>query len=182
MILCPVGSCRQGEQDMAWDRSKSTAVLLDFVERAAWSAAQVFFATLLGGGAVVAGGNLPWRYGLTLAGSAAVSSLVLTAIQYLARWTDLPFWLDVLVRLAKTFLGSLAAAFAAANVFDVTTFHWTTALNVAFLATISALGKGLLARGQPAAAPPVGGQAAVPRPRTSPSTLAIGTYLQAVQR
>ena len=167
---------------MAWDRSKWTAVLLDFVERAGWSAAQVFFATLLAGGAVVAGGNLPWRYALTLAGSAAASSIVLTAIQYLAKWTDLPFWLDVLIRLAKTFLGSLAASFAAANVFDVTTFHWTTALNVAFLATISALGKGLLARGQPAAAPAVAGQAPVPKPRTSPSTLAIGTYLQAVQR
>ena len=33
----------------------------------------------------------------------------------------------------------------AAQVFDVTTFGWTAALNVAALATITALGKGLLA-------------------------------------
>jgi hypothetical protein len=167
---------------MAWDRSKWTAVVLDFVERAGWSAGQVFFATLLSGGAAVAVGNLPWRYALTIGGSAAVASVVLTAIQYLAKATDLPYWADVVVRLAKTFLGSLAASFAATQVFNVTTFHWTAALNVAALATLTALGKGLLARGQSTTAPAVAGQAAVPAPRTSPSTLTMGTYLQAVKR
>jgi hypothetical protein len=168
---------------MAWDRSKWTAVVLDFVERAGWSAGQVFFATLLGGGAAATLGSLPWRYALTLGGSAAVASVVLTAVQYLTKATDLPFWADVVVRLAKTFLSSLAASFAATQIFNVTTFHWTAALNIAGLATLTALGKGLLARGQSAAAPAVAGQAAaVPAPRTSPSTLTMGTYMQAVQR
>jgi hypothetical protein len=167
---------------MAWNRPKWTSVVLDFVERAGWSAAQVFFAMLLGGGAAVTVGNLPWRYALSLAGSAAVASVVLTAIQYLTKATDLPYWADILVRLAKTFLSSLAASFAATKVFDVTTFHWTAALNIAGLATLTALGKGLLARGQSAVTPAVAGQTAVPAPRTSPSTLTMGTYLQAVQR
>lgn len=167
---------------MMWDRSKWTAVVLDFVERAGWSAGQVFFGTLLGGGAVVTAGNLPWRYALTLSGSAALASIVLTAGQYLARLTSLPFWVDVVVRLAKTFLASLAASFAAAKVFNLMTFHWTAALNVAALATLAALGKGLLARSQSVAVQPAAGQAPVPRQPTNPSTLATGTYERAVQR
>lgn len=45
------------------------------MERAGWSAGQVFLATLLAGGAgsVV---DLPWRYSLTLAVSAFVVSLL----------------------------------------------------------------------------------------------------------
>ncbi len=150
---------------------KWRAVLLDFVERAGWSAGQVFLATLLAGGvgAVI---DLPWRYSLTLATGAFVSSLLLTAVQYLSRLTNLAFWPDLLVRLAKTFLSSLAGS-TAAGVFDVTTFDWESALNVAFLATVASLGKGLLAR-EPAAP---NGQ--VP-PGASPSTLPTGTYREAV--
>jgi hypothetical protein len=151
------------------------AVLLDSLERAGWSAGQVFFATLLAGGTGVSAANLPWRYASTLAIGAAVSSVVLTAVQYLGRITDLPFWPDLLVRLAKTFLASLAASFVASGVFDLTRFSWTTALNVAFLATLSALAKGLLARG-PVPTP------AAPAARTSPSTLPSQTYLDAVHR
>lgn len=165
---------------MAWSGSKWRAVLLDFGERAGWSAGEVFFATLLAGGPVVAAAaSLPWKYSLTLAVGAAVSSAVLTALQYLGRLTDLPFWPDLLVRLAKTFLGSLAASFAA-GLFDVTTFHWATALNVAVLATLSALGKGLLARQQATTAPAPDGPGATPRP--SPSTLAAHTYTAAVHK
>ena len=175
---------------MAWSGSKVKAVVLDFVERAGWSAGQVFFATLLAGGTAASAANLPWKYSSTLALSAAVSSMVLTAIQYLTRTTDLPFWPDMLVRLAKTFLSSVAASIIAAGVFDVTTFNWTTALNVAALATLTALGKGLLARGQAVLAPgpaqPAPGQAqpapaAVPE-RRSPSTLPIDTYEDAIRR
>jgi hypothetical protein len=154
---------------MAWTRSKLKAVLLDFLERAGWSAGQVFFATLLAGGSSVTAANLPWKYASTLAISAGVASIVLTAVQYAARATDLPFWLDVVVRLAKTFLASLGGSIVAGGVFDITTFDWTTALNVALLATITALGKSLLARGQNATT-------------ESPSTLPPTTYADAVSR
>jgi hypothetical protein len=161
---------------MAWTGSKWRVVLLDFLERAGWSAGEVFFATLLAGGPTVAVAvTLPWKYSLTLAVGAAVSSMVLTALQYLGRLTDLSFWPDLLVRLVKTFLGSLAASFAA-GVFDVTTYHWTTALNVAALATLSALGKGLLARQQQTTTDP----ATTIRP--SPSTLTAHTYTAAVRK
>ena len=160
---------------MAWSGSKVRAVLLDVLERAGWSAGQVFFATLLAGGTAVSVGNLPWKYSSTLALSAAVSSIVLTVVQYLTRITDLPFWPDQLLRLVKTFAASLAASIVAAKVFDVTQFDWTSALNVAFLATVTALGKGLLARGQ--AAVGVGEGA-----KKTPSTLPAQTYEDAVRR
>jgi len=175
---------------MAWSGSKVKAVVLDFLERAGWSAGQVFLATLLAGGTAASVANLPWKYSSTLALSAAVSSMILTAIQYLTRTTDLPFWPDLLIRLAKTFLASIAASIVASGVFDVTAFNWTTALNVAVLATLTALAKGLLARGQAVLSPgairpaPEAGQpapAAVPE-RQSPSTLPIDTYEDAVRR
>jgi hypothetical protein len=193
------------EPPMAWNSSKWRAVLLDFLERAGWSAGQVFFATVVAGSTQSAAIGLPWKTASLLALGAAVSSVVLTAVQYLGRFTNLSFWPDLLVRLGKTFLGSLGASFAAADVFDVTRFHWTAALNVAFLATLSALGKGLLARGaavlpaeitgvhpHPTAdgAKPAGGdQVAVGRvPQqmvrdlSSPSTLPTNTYRSAVGR
>lgn len=154
--------------------SRWRAIALDFLERAGWSAGQVFFATLLAGGAAISATGLPWKYAGTLAIGAAVSSLVLTAVQYLGnigrdRATNLGFWPDTVVRLAKTFLASLGASFAA-DVFNVFTFDWTTALNVAFVATIGALGKGLLAR-EP--------KSATRGP--SPSTLPTATYATAVR-
>ena len=115
----------------------------------------------------------------TLAISAGVSSIVLTAIQYLTRTTDLSFWPDLIVRLAKTFLASLAGSFVAAGVFDITKFNWTTALNVAILATLTALGKGLLARGQAIIVP---GQPAAAPEKATPSTLPSVTYEHAITR
>jgi hypothetical protein len=172
---------------VAWSGSKWRAVLLDFLERAGWSAGQVFFATLLAGGTTVSAANVPWKYASVLAISAAVSSVILTAIQYVARITSLPFWPDQLLRLVKTFLASLAGSIVAAGVFDITKFDWATALNVAVLATLAALGKGLLARDKavpaptPATAPDAGpAPAGVTRP--SPSTLPTPTYIEAVQR
>jgi hypothetical protein len=191
------------EPSMAWNSSKWRAVLLDFLERAGWSAGQVFFATVVAGSTQSAAIGLPWKTASLLALGAAVSSVVLTAVQYLGRFTNLSFWPDLLVRLGKTFLGSLGASFAAADVFDVTRFHWTAALNVAFLATLSALGKGLLARGaavlpaeitglhahKDGATPDDGDQVAVGRvPQqvvrelSSPSTLPTNTYRSAVGR
>ncbi len=157
--------------------TKWQAVPLDFLERAGWSAGQVFFATLLGGGTAISVYNLPWRYALTLSLSAAVSSILLTGVQYLTRLTNLPFWPDLIARLAKTFLGSLAASIVASRVFDMTTFHWTAALNLAALATIGALGKGLLARGSGVS--PADAQSAS---RSNPSTLSDQTYDRAVGR
>ena len=87
-----------------------------------------------------------------------------------------------------SFLGALAASIVTSGVFDITRFHWSTALNVAFVATITALGKGLLAREHLAVAPAL--TPAEPEPadrpatklRTSPSTLSMTTYLDAVER
>lgn len=167
---------------MAWSKAKVKAVLLDILERAGWSAGQVFFATLLAGGTAVSVANLPWRYAATVAVSAAVSSVLLTVLQYAARITDLPFWPDLLVRLGKTFLASLAASIAAAGVFDVTAFHWDAAINVAVIATITALGKGLLARERPV--PAATGERAekVAEREASPSTLPLETYIEATHR
>jgi hypothetical protein len=163
---------------MVWSGTKWRAVLLDLLERAGWSAGQVFFATLVGGGTTVAVADLPWRYSLTIALSAGVSSVVLTVLQYLVRATNLSFWPDMVVRLAKTFVASIAASIAAAEVFNVMTFGWTAALNVAALATITALGKGLLARGQARAPEPTSAAG----PGRSPSTLPAGIYTDAIHR
>jgi hypothetical protein len=158
--------------------TKRRAVLFDFLERAGWSAGQVFFATLLAGGSTVSAADLPWRYALTLALSAALLSVILTAVQYANEtWKNLSFWPDLGVRMAKTFLGSFGASAIADGVFDVTTFHWSTAFNIAVVATISALGKGLLAR-EPAGATPESGSGGATS--ANPSTLPIETYLRAV--
>ncbi|MEV6350239.1 hypothetical protein [Actinoplanes sp. NPDC051851] len=153
---------------------KWQAVFKDFLERACWSAGQVFFATLLAGGDGDTVTHLPWKYALSLAAGAFIASVVLTAVQYLSKLTDLAYLPDLLVRLAKTFLGSLAASMLA-GVFDVTTFGWGAALNVAVLATLASLAKGVLAR-EPA---DTSGQ--VPS-SASPSTLATGTYREAVAK
>jgi len=190
---------------MTWRDPKVKAVLLDFLERAGWSAGQVFLATLLGGGVAGSVGNLPWRYALTLAVSAAVASVLLTSLQYAGKLTDLPFWPDLLVRLGKTFVSSLSASIVASGVFDITRFSWSAAFNVAFIATIGGLGKGLLAREHvipvaaagpstvavtPAAPEPTAPAPAVPAaepavlvvevPQPSPSTLPTDTYREAV--
>jgi hypothetical protein len=167
---------------MGWNREKLRAVIFDFLERAGWSAGQVFVATLLAGGTAVSVANLPWKYASTLAISAAVSSAILTALQYAAKATSWSFWPDLLIRLAKTFLASLAASVAAAGIFDVTTFDWGAALNVAVLATLAGLGKGLLAREPARMAPPGGAESReVPPAGPSPSTLPMETYAEATK-
>ncbi|GAA5167525.1 MULTISPECIES: hypothetical protein [Amycolatopsis] len=153
------------------------AILSDFAERAGWSAGQVFFATLLAGGTAITVANLPWGYASAQALGAAVASVLLTTVQYLpnlrdpARWhlrgAGL-FWGDLAVRLAKTFLASLAGSVAAATPFHLVRFDWTAALNVAGLAVLTALAKGLLARGSGTE-------------ERTPSTLPTATYLEAVR-
>ncbi|QNE16583.1 hypothetical protein F1D05_00045 [Kribbella qitaiheensis] len=153
-------------------RSRWRDVALDFLERMGWSAGQLFFATLLAGGMAASAADLPWKYAGTIAIGGAVSSFVLTVVQYLAGLTNLSFWPDALVRLLKTFVSSFAASIAAAGVLDILTFDFKTAFNVAFLATIGALGKGLLARESAKATPDARGP--------SPSTLPTETYEAAV--
>lgn len=191
---------------MAGNQSKARLIFLDFIERAGWSAAQVFIATLLAGGAGAIVVGLPWKYAGVLAISAAVSSVILTAAQYVVRWTNVSFWSDLLIRLGKTFIGSIAASVATASVFNIATFNWTNALNVAAVATLTALGKGLLARGSGTPAdlrpsPPApladvapggtGEPSAIPgsrrpaddaTPRPNPSTLPTAAYVGAVTR
>ena len=89
---------------MATKKLTMRAIAFDFLERAGWSAGQMFFATLLAGGTEISAGNLPWKYSGTLAIGAAVASVILTALQYLTKMTELTFWPDIVVRLAKTFL------------------------------------------------------------------------------
>jgi hypothetical protein len=82
----------------------------------------------------------------------------------------------------KTFLASLAASVAADGIFDVTTFDWGTALNVAVLATLAGLGKGLLAREPARAAAPADAESPqVPAAGPSPSTLPLETYAEATK-
>jgi hypothetical protein len=176
---------------MAWSGSKWKAVVRDFLERAGWSAGQVFFATLLAGGSTASVADLPWKYAITIAISAAVSSVILTALQYLAGLTAQSFGRDLLIRVVKTFLGSLAASIVTSGVFDITRFHWSTALNVAVLAALAAFGKGLLAREparsaaagtKPAAAGTEAPAGAKPVPESSPSTLPLDVYLHAEKK
>jgi hypothetical protein len=180
--------------EMTWTQDKLRAVVLDILERAGWSAGQVFFATLLVGGTAVSVTNLPWKYATVLAVSAGVGSVILTVLQYLVKITDLAFWPDLGIRLVKTFLASIAGSIATSTIFDITTFDWAPALNVAAVATLAALAKGLLARGGGSTTPPqnVGGRPAggrgapvePPRQKVSapnPSTLPSDVYLQAVR-
>ncbi len=115
--------------------------------------------------------------------------MLLTGLQYLTKTTNLSFWPDVVVRLGKTFLASLLASIAAAGVFNVVEFDWTTALNVAFVTTLTALGKGLLARSKdPLTVIPEAGNesATVPaqpaRNGSGPSTLSPVVYERAISR
>ncbi|HTW21612.1 MAG TPA: hypothetical protein VME70_15560 [Mycobacteriales bacterium] len=153
-------------------------VLADFLERIGWTSGQVFISVLLAGTAGAAVVGLPWKLAAVMAVSAAVATIVTTAVQYLAKQTDLPFWQDILVRAVKTFIASLAGSIAAAHPFNVVTFHWSDAFNVAAVAVLGSLGKGLLAKGD--AGVPAG---AAPAPAAvNPSTLSVPTYRAAIVR
>ena len=143
------------------------SVVADIVERAGWTAGPQFLAVLLATGSASVGVNLPWRLALAMSAGAAVLSVVATTGQYLARLTDLSFWPDLLVRLAKTFLASLAGSLSADAV-SVLSFHWSSALDLATVATLGALGKGLLAR------------ESAPATSATPSTLPTSTYERAI--
>lgn len=144
--------------------SGSSAVVADIVERAAWTGGQQFFAILLTTSAASVAA-LPWEIALATAAGAAIVSALTSIVQHLAKFTNLPFWPDVGVRLLKTFIASVLGTIGA-EVFDVLTFDWESALNIAAIATIVALGKSVLARNEPRD----------DSERQNPSTLSAKTY------
>jgi hypothetical protein len=137
--------------------------LADLMERAGWTAGQQFLAVLLATSAADSAVDLPWKLASSMAAGAAIVSVATTLLQYVSGLTTLDFWQDVLVRLVKTFLASLIASFGA-DAFDAWSFDWSGAIDLAVVATLGALGKGLLARGPSAAA------------QGNPSTLPPSTY------
>jgi hypothetical protein len=143
------------------------SVVADVLERAGWTAGQQFLAVLLATDAASTGVDLPWTLALAMSAGAALLSIVATTLQYLARLTDLSFWRDLQVRLAKTFLASLAGSFAA-EAFNVLSFDWSGALDLATVATLGALAKCLLARESASS-------------DATPSTLPTSTYERAIK-
>ena len=144
----------------------SRGFLSDLLERAAWTAGQVFFSVLLvteSTGVV----DLPWvTAGATALGAAVVSvltTLVLHIDSLRGRVAE-NFLVDLLLRLAKTFVSAFLGVVGAAT-FNVLEFDWASALNLAALATLAALGKGFLARS--------------PDDDDNPSTLLPRTYAEA---
>ncbi len=145
-----------------------SSVVADFAERAGWTAGQAFFAVLLTSGAGDGTVNVPWRLALAMAAGAALTSVVTTMIQYLTPLRGIGFWPDLLVRLAKTFLASLVGSFGA-GAFDVLTFRWSSALDLAVVTTLGALAKGFLAAGSG------------PQAKATPSTLPEDLYARATR-
>jgi hypothetical protein len=149
-----------------WQRAR--CIVLDFIERAGWTAGQQFFAVLLAGRAVGSAIDLPWELAIVAALVAGLASIATTLLQYLTKLTDLEFWPDLGVRLLKTFIASLAGSWAAAGALGAPAFDWSSSFDLAVLATLGALGKGLLARH--------------PGTGENPSTLPPTTYRLAIER
>jgi hypothetical protein len=139
------------------------AKIWDALERAGWTAGQQFVAVLLTASSAGSALDLPWQLALSMSAGAAVISIVGTVIQYLTGLTGLSFWPDLLVRVVKTFVASMLGAFGA-EAFNVLDFDWSGAFDLAVVATLVALAKGLLARGPRGAEP------------QTPSTLRHDTY------
>ena len=142
------------------------AKFFDYLEKAGWTAGQQFFAVLLATGATGSVIDLPWKLAASMAVGAAIVSLLTTFVQYAASKEGGPFRTDLIWRLVKTFVASVAGAIAADAAFDFTEFDWKDAFDLALLATLGALGKGLLAR--------------APGNGDNPSTLRPSLYEKAV--
>lgn len=121
------------------------AKVRDIIERALSSFGQQALTVLLAGQLVTSVTGLPWVGAATTGAGAAVISVLLTYGQYAAGWTNLPVWVDRLVRAGKTFAASLLATFGGGDqVLDILKIDWTQAINVAALATVLAVAKGFL--------------------------------------
>jgi hypothetical protein len=140
-----------------------TAILADFLERAGWSAGEQFLAVLIPGTAVTSFVGLPWAAASVMAVGAAIISILTTLIEYVSAPLRHPsFWVELTLRLVKTFASSLLGAMGAQAVFNFLHFGWVAALNLAAIATLGALAKGLLARNADG--------------RPNASTLPVSTY------
>lgn len=127
--------------------NKWRAITWDYVERAGWSAGQQFFAVLFTTTTVATVAGLPWASASVMAVGAAIISLLTTAVEYTNKaLKTASYGKDLALRLVKTFASSLLGAMGAEAVFDFLHFGWIAALNIAAVATLAALGKGLLAR------------------------------------
>lgn len=131
--------------------TKAEAVQLDVLERAATSAGEQFLAVLLATGTILSIIGLPWGPALATAAGAFVVSFLASELQIAAGLGTLAYWPDLAVRVGKAFGASLLATLGA-GVVDVTTVPWVTALNVAAVAALLALVKGLLAHDGPTSA------------------------------
>lgn len=161
-------------------------VLLDYLERAAWTAAQQFFAVLLATTGGTTGArmvvDLPWTFALASAGVAALVSMGTTFLQRIPAvlaFIECSFARDLAARVLKTFVGSLLGSLAALQLPGDAYggSFWTTALNLAFITTAQSVAKGFLAQGV-GREPGRDGR----RSRPNPSTLQESTYRAALAR
>jgi r1t holin len=121
----------------------------DLLERAVWTAGQQFFTVLLATNPKSGFINLPYKVALATAAGAAFVSALTTLVLYigdLSKKVSGNFWLDTCLRLAKTFIASLLATIGAMQ-FNVLTFDWSNALDIAVVATLTAAAKCFLAAG-----------------------------------
>ena len=170
---------------------QNRARFFDLLERAGWTAGQQFAAVLLANSAAGSVVDIPWEFALSTAAGAAIVSAVATLGQYFTSLSDTRYWVDLGIRLVKTFIASMLGSFGA-DVLNVLEFDWSSAFDLAVLATLGALAKGLLAREPtPAPSPPAilpdpndPNPAALPSdpPGPSPSTMPIEVYRLAVAR
>jgi hypothetical protein len=119
------------------DRATGNRVL-DQVARAAWTAGAVLIGVLIT--------DMPWKAALTFAVCAAVASCILVGLALIAKVTELPFWIDVLVGMYQAFIAGVASSVAACGVFDVAVFSWSKALEIGAVAAAAALARGVLTR------------------------------------
>lgn len=152
-------------------------IALDFAERAGWTAGQQFLAVLLAttGAAAAAADtsvvDLPWQLALTSSLGAAVASVPTTAALYLRgfyAWITASYWRDLITRVLKTFTASVAGTLLAVQVVDTYDLGWRSALDLAAIATLQCIAKGVLAR-EPRGISGDGGQAG------TASTLSLAT-------
>lgn len=120
---------------------------IDLFERASSSAVQQALTVVLASGTtIVTILGMPWALILLTAATAFVVSIVTTVLQYMAGLTNLSFYPDLGLRVAKTFLASLLG-FMTADGANVLNISWVHALDVATIAAVLALAKAYLARG-----------------------------------
>ena len=124
-----------------------SAIVADFLERAGWSAGEQFAAVLLTTSTATTIAGLPWAAALVTAVGAAIVSVLTTLVEYAAKpLRRANYWTELALRLVKTFAASLLGSMGAQAAFDFLHFNWIAALNLAAVATLGALAKGLLAR------------------------------------